>query len=179
MPSKKGFIVIDIPKNCKECIMCYEAKRIMDVEYKSHLFFKCMRQPEGLEDEYLNTSEKPKWCPIQPFTKSSVDKLLGNENEPNKELIKRIIDYFNSKCNTHYRYNTKGTREHINARLMEGYKEEDFYTVIDKKSKEWRGTKYEEFLRPITLFSTKFESYLNQRVTEEKNVNIYDEWRDA
>jgi len=40
---------------------------------------------------------------------------------------------------------------------------EDFKTVIDKKCVEWMNDeKMEKFLRPVTLFGPKFESYLNQ-----------------
>ena len=38
---------------------------------------------------------------------------------------------------------------------------EDFKAVIDYKVSEWKGTKMEDYLRPETLFGTKFESYLN------------------
>ena len=56
---------------------------------------------------------------------------------------------------------------------------EDFCTVIDKKSNEWLGTDMEKFLCPDTLFGTKFESYLNQKVTAKKEKTVFDEWRDA
>ena len=52
-------------------------------------------------------------------------------------------------------------QKHIKARLSEGFTIEDFKTVIDKKCAEWLGTDYEQYLRPQTLFGTKFESYLN------------------
>ena len=48
---------------------------------------------------------------------------------------------------------------------MKDYKEMD-YVVIDKKSKEWLGTNMERYLRPDTLFGTKFESYLNQNIVD-------------
>ncbi|HGD4871322.1 TPA: conserved phage C-terminal domain-containing protein, partial [Streptococcus agalactiae] len=34
--------------------------------------------------------------------------------------------------------------------------------VIDTTVKDWSGTKYEKYLRPETLFGSKFEGYLNQ-----------------
>ena len=43
---------------------------------------------------------------------------------------------------------------------------DDFKSVIDKKSKEWLGTNMERYLRPDTLFGTKFESYLNQNIVD-------------
>ena len=48
--------------------------------------------------------------------------------------------------------------------MNEGYKLNDFITVIDKKTAEWgNDPKMSQYLRPITLFGTKFESYLNQQ----------------
>ena len=80
--------------------------------------------------------------------------------------IKEIIQYLNDVCGTRYRYQTKGTQEHINARLKEGYTVDDFKMVIDKKFEEWNGTDMEKFLRPETLFAGKFESYLNQKIVK-------------
>ena len=47
---------------------------------------------------------------------------------------------------------------------------DDFKSVIDKKSKEWLGTNMERYLRPDTLFGTKFESYLNQNIPSKKDT---------
>ena len=47
---------------------------------------------------------------------------------------------------------------------------EDFKTVIDKKSREWIGTEFEKFLRPETLFGTKFEGYLNSRINPKQTT---------
>ena len=43
---------------------------------------------------------------------------------------------------------------------------EDFQRVIDNKCADWKGTEWEKYLRPATLFGTKFESYLNQKQTK-------------
>ena len=80
------------------------------------------------------------------------------------ETITEIISYLNSKLGTKYRVNNKVTQKHINARLSEKYTVEDFKTVIDRKYDEWKGTNMEQYLRPETLFGTKFESYLNAPV---------------
>lgn len=86
----------------------------------------------------------------------------------NTEIYKNVINYLNSICGTNYKYSTPKTQRQISARLKEGFTEEDFRTVIDKKSKEWFGTDMEKFLRPETLFGTKFESYLNQKEVSPK-----------
>ena len=79
------------------------------------------------------------------------------------ETANQIIDYLNKVCGTKYRATTKSTVCHIQARLKEGFVLEEFKAVIDKKTAEWKGTNYEKYLRPETLFGTKFESYLNQK----------------
>ena len=64
---------------------------------------------------------------------------------------------------TKYKPTTAKTRTAINARLNEGFTLDNFKTVIDKKCAEWIGTEYEKYLRPETLFGTKFEGYLNAK----------------
>lgn len=120
-------------------------------------------------------------------TKNNQKAITEKDSEQSKdtEIYKRIIDYLNMVCGTNYKPNNKQTKEHIHARLEDGFSEEDFYIVIDKKSKEWIGTKMEQFLRPQTLFNTKFESYLNQNIVLDKkpteqmlddSYNMMSEW---
>ena len=81
-----------------------------------------------------------------------------------------VITYLNKVLSTNYKSTTKKTKESINARLKEGFTKEDFITVIDKKFADWgKDEKMSAFLRPETLFGTKFESYLNQKKGKEKN----------
>ena len=54
--------------------------------------------------------------------------------------------------------------------MREGYTKEDFFEVIDKKCREWKGTEMEKHLTPTTLFRpTNFEKYKNQRIIEKKS----------
>ena len=46
--------------------------------------------------------------------------------------------------------------------MLDGFTVDDFQTVITKKAKKWQGTDMAQYLRPETLFGTKFEGYLNQ-----------------
>lgn len=75
---------------------------------------------------------------------------------------KEIIDYLNSKTGKNYRDNVQKNRSLIKARWSEGYRLDDFKQVIDNMVKDWSGTKYAKYLRPETLFGTKFDGYLNQ-----------------
>ncbi len=98
------------------------------------------------------------------------NKLSSSENvdsEPKQKSQKipyeKIIDYLNRKTNSHYRPTSKATRRLIKARYNEGFTDIDFKTVIDKKCAEWlHDSNMAQYLRPETLFGTKFEAYLNQ-----------------
>jgi len=91
---------------------------------------------------------------------------LENENEninrTDKEL--EIIAYLNLIAGTKYKPNSKETKKLIRARLDAGFAVDDFKTVIDKQWAKWKGTEWEQYMRPSTLFSPKFESYLNGKV---------------
>lgn len=96
------------------------------------------------------------------------------DDKSDLETIKEIVSYLNKTCNTRYRHNTPKTKELIRARLREKFTIDDFKTVIDKKYRQWgNDTKMSQFLRPQTLFGTKFEAYLNQKVAQEFNI---DDW---
>ena len=79
-----------------------------------------------------------------------------------------IVNYLNLKASTKYKATGNKTKDCIKARYNEKFTLEDFKKVIDIKTKEWLKTEWEKFLRPETLFSNKFEGYLNQKTTSSK-----------
>jgi len=85
-----------------------------------------------------------------------------NPIENNKEIIKNIIEFLNNKTNKNFTTKSSKTISCINSRLKEGFIENDFIKVIEIKTEKWLGTSMEEYLRPITLFGNKFDSYLNE-----------------
>ena len=101
---------------------------------------------------------------------NNINKLSSSENvdsgpkqKSQKIPYEKIIDYLNRKTNSHYRPTSKATRRLIKARYNEGFTDIDFKTVIDKKCAEWlQDGNMVQYLRPETLFGTKFEAYLNQ-----------------
>lgn len=100
-------------------------------------------------------------------TGQSPDVTQQNKNKNKdiryKELYNNIVEYLNQKAGTKFKPTTAKTKTAIHARLSEGFSFDDFITVIDKKCAEWIGTEYEKYLRPETLFGTKFEGYLNAK----------------
>ena len=101
----------------------------------------------------------------------SPEKSKKAEGNP---AYKEIVDYLNTVCGTGYRASSKATQRLISARLHEGFTVEDFKAVIRTKHAEWANdAKMSKFLRPETLFGTKFESYLNQ-CAESRETSILD-----
>ena len=73
------------------------------------------------------------------------------------------------KTGKHFRKSIANTTRVINARIKEGFTVDDFKAVVDKKVIEWgKDERMKQYLRPQTLFGTKFESYLNQDLVEHK-----------
>lgn len=83
--------------------------------------------------------------------------------------ISKTIEYLNNRLNKNFQINPVNDRL-IENLISQGYGFEDFKLVIDKKIAAWSGTKYEQFIRPKTLFGDKFVEYLNE---QPKKSNIH------
>ena len=94
---------------------------------------------------------------------------LCNNNKyivEDNNAFNEIIDYLNVKTKQHYKTTTNKTKRLIKARLNEHFTIADFKKVIDNMCNEWLNTDMQKYLRPETLFGTKFESYLNREVKD-------------
>lgn len=126
----------------------------------------------------IDTLSIPYQYPIDSLTRveNENENDKENENENDKDIlsaenhqtshVSEIISYLNKKTNSKFKHDTPNTVKSIKARFNQGYTLEDFISVINIKTIEWLGTDMEKFLRPETLFGTKFESYLNQKVSK-------------
>ena len=111
--------------------------------------------------------------PINQNTKEELSTTSNNNTRdiyttsgnPTRAPYKEIIDYLNEKTGRNYKHKAKINQRVIKARMNEGYTLDDFKTVIDKKSVKWKDdVKMKEYLRPETLFGTKFDRYLNENL---------------
>jgi uncharacterized phage protein (TIGR02220 family) len=119
---------------------------------------------QELEERILETEADP-----------NEENELGEDSEKMRESVVKssvkkeipyaeIIHYLNEKTGKNFKQGSIKTKELIHARYGEGFTLEDFYKVINLKSAEWLPDPFwNKFLRPETLFDTKFESYLNQQ----------------
>ena len=126
----------------------------------------------GENEEYILATNNI-GIPMVDTDKNSIEE---NSKENNKEInkerkenIESVVRYLNLTLGTKYRATTQSIVKHINARFEEGYTLDDFFDVIENKYAEWYGTEMEKYLRPDTLFGTKFDIYLNQIQCKRKN----------
>lgn len=96
----------------------------------------------------------------QAASELSSTEMKSNKAD-NTAAYTEIIEHLNMKAQTNYRPTTISTQYLIDYLLEEGFTVDDFRTVIDRKCVEWLGTDMAQYLRPQTLFGSKFESYLN------------------
>lgn len=108
------------------------------------------------QNDTTNTKRLP-----ETTTETTTKDILSGK--PDHIPYQEIMSYFNQQAGTSYRASSKATQRLISARTNEGFTVDDFKKVIDIKVANWKDDpKMSKYLRPATLFGTKFESYLNE-----------------
>ena len=100
----------------------------------------------------------------QSLTENTTENTTENNISTSKIPYKDIIDYLNEKADKRFKHTTANNQKFIRSRWNEGNTLDDFKRVIDIKVNQWKNDKdMNQYLRPQTLFGTKFESYLNEK----------------
>lgn len=173
----------------KQFLIPFETGIVVIRDWKIHNYIQKDRYTETFyqqEKAQLETGENKQYQKMDTECIQNVSSLdtqvrlgkdrLGKERDiqsSSDELddipYKEIIDYLNEKTGSQFRNTTKKTQTLIKARFDEGFNLDDFKKVIDTKATEWfNDSKMSKFLRPETLFGTKFESYLNQKLVNDR-----------
>lgn len=100
--------------------------------------------------------------------------IVKSEIEDNSlPLIKDIINHLNMVTNKSFKSSSNKTKDLIKARLKEGFTLEDFEKVHLVKFANWNNDpKMKVYLRPETLYSNKFEGYLNQELSNNDKAKL-------
>ena len=150
-----------------------ELPEAKSVELKNKVY-EVVEPPTNLDNTCMDTK-----CIQNGYnldTQIRIDKIREEENRietichvAHDDVDKshfEIIEYLNLKTGSKFKPTTKPYVQAIRSRLKEGYTVSDFKTVIDKKCREWQGTKLEKYLTPKTLFApSHFDTYLNSNET--------------
>ncbi|MGE8038177.1 phage replisome organizer N-terminal domain-containing protein [Lysinibacillus sp. NPDC093692] len=127
------------------------------------------KQREKTRNQELLEIPKESHVTVTQCHATDIDKDIDKEyilsgKKTDSILYKEIIDYLNQKANKKYKHTSQKTQTLIKARFKEQFTLEDFKQVIDIKTAQWlTDDKMSVYLRPETLFGTKFESYLNEQ----------------
>lgn len=158
--------IIKIKKELKDAGLMTEVRQGMNLPNRIYL-------------DALNGSVESTFQEVQKVHLGSVENTLSEvqkvhtiktentktENNNNKLLIcKEVISYLNLKAKKNFKVDTASHQKFIKARLKEGYILEDFKKVVDIMVAKWKGTEYEQYLQPQTLFGNKMDNYLNQPI---------------
>lgn len=135
----------------------------------------CEKSQSIPHNKKINTSYQKSQDPIDKNVKENTTSINNNN------IYSRVIEYLNQKTSKNFKSTTQKTKKLIQARLNDKFTIQDFYKVIDIKTREWLNDKVmSKYLRPETLFGTKFESYLNETVQEKNNNedNSFEEYKE-
>lgn len=118
-------------------------------------------QGDGTANGTLNSTANGQQTDSKRYRNNKEENENNGKND-NKEQI-YIVQLLNNLTGKTFRHSSDKTRRIIKARLSEGFTVEDFETVINKKTEQWKNDpQMSKFLRPETLFGNKFEGYLNE-----------------
>ena len=156
--------IIKIKKELKDAGLMTEVRQGMNLPNRIYL-------------DALNGSVESTFQEVQKVHLGSVENTLSEvqkvhtiktentktENNNNKlSICKEVISYLNLKAKKNFKVDTASHQKFIKARLKEGFVLEDFKKVVDIMVAKWKGTEYEQYLQPQTLFGNKMDNYLNQ-----------------
>lgn len=138
------------------------------------------RKPNGTEQKptlVFSGTDAPLDNKTLRHIEKDVSKDTSKKGDGDSAAIAEIVAYLNAAVGRSYKPTTPKTRSLVKARMREGFTVADFKTVIDKKAKAWLGTEFAQYLRPETLFGTKFEGYLNEITKEAGKDARFDKYR--
>ena len=165
----------ELSKNrCTEIIKSLEKKRLITIELqrepgKKNISKRIIRVLDKSNRGYSENRTEGIRKTDEGYSENREENNTLSNNTIDNNIYSQIIDYLNEKANRNYRSNIPKNQRLIQARIKENFTVEDFKKVIDIKVQEWgKNEKMNKYLRPETLFGTKFESYLNEK--EEKNA---------
>lgn len=113
----------------------------------------------------------------------SIIKVLNYDNytlyktklDDNAKKIDQVIKYFDEVTGKKTNTQNKKIRKLINNIIYSGYSFEQIKTVIKRKNDQWKNDEvFSKYVRPSTLFGSKFDEYLNEKVESRKELKKED-----
>lgn len=119
--------------------------------------------PDQSGQESENKSDE---LPTNSISNNSISNNsdLFSQKEQVESIPKQVIKFLNEEKPGKTPFQMSSTNlDFVKSRIKDGFTLDDFKIVILHKIREWKGTdKTKKWIRPSTLFGTKFETYVVQ-----------------
>ncbi|MBS4947510.1 MAG: conserved phage C-terminal domain-containing protein [Streptococcus mitis] len=149
--------IIKIKKELKDAGLMTEVRQGMNLPNRIYL-------------DALNGSVESTFQEVQKVHTIKTENTKTENNNNKLSICKEVISYLNLKAKKNFKVDTASHQKFIKARLKEGYVLEDFKKVVDVMVAKWKGTEYEQYLQPQTLFGNKMDNYLNQPMPKRSTI---------
>ena len=125
-----------------------------------------MEIPESLAKRIIAIADELKEK-LNPTEDKAIYDKKTISGVPYPKACKQIIEYLNKETGKNFKSETAKTRKLLYSRFNDGFSLVNFKNVIDTKVSQWKGDMdYQIYLRPSTLFGSKFEGYVNEKIIE-------------
>jgi uncharacterized phage protein (TIGR02220 family) len=123
---------------------------------------------ETSQNHHFDGNDTPRHY-IKDITVLDIDiQKGGSGGETDPIPYAEIIRDLNEVAEKAFMSSSNKTRELIKARWNEGFRSKDFFHVHKVKTQEWKSkVDMNKYLRPETLYSNKFHSYVNEKLKED------------
>lgn len=157
---------------CSEVIKSLEKKELVNIDYSYKPNTKLIEKRiiKVLDKSNIGTRNLDRGIRNldRGYSENCEDNNTLSNNTINNNIYCLVIKKLNDLANKNFKGSSSKTQKLIKARINEGFTLEDFYKVIENKTATWKNDpKMDQYLRPDTLFGTKFEGYLNEKVTKQ------------
>jgi phage replication O-like protein O len=182
--------ILTVTENINGMCKKYKFNKDFDTWQTVNKNINCLEKTKGTVNKKRNRPLMKSVTTKDTLTKDTLTKdikILSRGSHGDGIPYQEIVLYLNKKTLKEFSHKSKKTMALIRARWNEGHTLEDFKRVVDIKCAKWLvDPKYIDYLRPITLFGEKFESYLNEIThpdagkysdTTIKNIQILNDWR--
>ena len=135
------------------------------VQLASTMLLEQARRYDKYREQQRGNRTATKCYQVQPNATKCNQTLPSDPPNPNpipNNICAKAVQLLNDLSGSSFRASTKSTQKLIHAREKDGYTWEDVEAVIRHQCGQWgKDEKMRKYLRPETLFGSKFESYLS------------------
>lgn len=158
------------PSRCSQIVTSLKDKGYIEVELEFNKTKEIKKRTIRVVNKLNTPIKNIKGGYLENCARSNTSFSNTKDDMSSSEKIpfKKIVDHLNEVTESRFSPKSSDTQKNIKARWNEGNTFEDFISVIDIKTNQWKDhPEMSKYLRPSTLFSAKnFENYKGEAIAE-------------